>query len=158
MVRPGPGNRHPTLTLVLPVYNYGSRLKFIIGRIVKRLRTEKIGFEIIMVDDGSMDKTCEIMEKLAARYPELEMITYPDNRGKGYAVRAGMLKAKGRFVFFTDADLPYGMGPILDGLAILGKNEADIVLGSRDLAGPKGISAYGSERKIAKVAVSSLVT
>lgn len=149
-------NRRPTLTLVLPVYNYGSRLKYSTDSIVKRLRMEKIRFEIVMVNDGSRDKTREIMENLSREYGELEIITYLNNRGKGYAVKAGMLKAKGRFVFFTDADLPYGLEPILKGLKIFEEGAVDVVLGSRDLAGPTGASAYESERKIAKKLFSSI--
>lgn len=146
----------PTLTLVLPVYNYESRLKTNTDRIMTRLRKEKFQSELVLVNDGSKDKTGAIMEKLAKRYPEIKMVTYPKNRGKGYAVKQGMLKAMGRVVFFTDADLPYGTGPILKGLKIFEEGNADIVLGSRDMAGPAGISAYESERKIAKKLFSSI--
>lgn len=147
----------PMLTLVLPVYNYGSRLRANMDRVMTRLRKEKFQFELVLVNDGSKDKTGAIMKKLSKQYREIRIISYPKNRGKGYAVKQGMLNAHGRFVFFTDVDIPYGLEPIFEGMEILKQGEADVVLGSRDLSGPPGSTSYSLGRKITKKLFSVLV-
>jgi len=135
---PAPGRYR--LSVVVPAYNEGGR----IGETVRRLRKELevldqmpdpgaadgltpvLPLEIVVVDDGSDDGTA--LEARAAGADQV--IVVPVNRGKGAAVRAGMLAAQGRTVAFTDADLSYAPDHLLDLLAPV-ESGWDVVVGSR---------------------------
>jgi dolichyl-phosphate beta-glucosyltransferase len=115
------------LSVVVPAYGEGDR----IGESVRRLRKEleSIGadeLEIVVVDDGSTDATA--LEARAAGADQV--IVHVQNRGKGAAVRTGMLAARGRTVAFTDADLSYSPDHVLE---LVDRVEAgwDVVVGSR---------------------------
>lgn len=90
-----------SLSVVIPAYNEETRLPSTLNRIVEWLSGRAFEFsEIIVVDDGSSDATARVIENSSAR-----LIRNPGNRGKGYAVRNGMLNARGQWVLYTDADL-----------------------------------------------------
>ena len=145
------------LSLVIPVFNYEKDLKLNVDLVVTGLRKKKIAFELILVNDGSLDKTREEMIKLSSIYPEIKIIDYPKNRGKGYAVKQGVLIAEGKFIFFTDVDLPYGLEPIYQGMEILATDNIDMILGSRDLVESQDILSYDLKRKITKRGFSLIV-
>ena len=90
------------------------------------------GIEILVVDDGSTDDTAQIAQDWARDMPSLRLISNPENRGKGYSVRHGMLEARGRVALFTDADLS---SPIEESEKLLSAIRAgnDIAIGSRAL-------------------------
>jgi dolichyl-phosphate beta-glucosyltransferase len=93
----------PSLTVVVPAYQEEAR----IGPTVARIREHLDGrdFELIVVDDGSRDRTIEVATAAADGDPRVRVLAQPRNRGKGAAVRAGMLAAQGDRVLFSDADL-----------------------------------------------------
>jgi glycosyltransferase involved in cell wall biosynthesis len=93
------------LSIVIPAYNETRRLPQSLERIYAWLRSQPLGWEVIVVDDGSTDGTLELARQLAERYPNLRPLANGRNRGKGYSVRHGALEARGRAVLFTDADL-----------------------------------------------------
>jgi len=115
------------LSVVVPAYHEER-----VGDTVSRLRDglEKValdgGLEIIVVDDGSHDGTAELAERAGADV----VIRQPVNRGKGSAVRAGMMAAAGRTIAFTDADLSYSPDQIRDLLRHV-EDGWDVVVGSR---------------------------
>jgi dolichyl-phosphate beta-glucosyltransferase len=115
------------LSVVIPAYNEEERLK----RHVPAIRSHLAGknYEIIVVNDGSKDGTARVAQELGARLIDLQ-----PNRGKGGAVKAGMLAAQGRYVLFTDADQST---PIAEVDKLLVKLEAgyDMVIGSRSIPG-----------------------
>jgi dolichyl-phosphate beta-glucosyltransferase len=91
----------PSLTIVIPAYNEERRLPATLERIHAWLEEGRWRFcEIVVVDDGSTDKTVEAAERFGAR-----VLRNPGNRGKGYSVRHGMLEARGEWALLTDADL-----------------------------------------------------
>lgn len=104
-------------------------------------------YEIIFSNDGSRDGCDKAVEEM--NLPHVSVIGYPDNRGKGYAVRKAMLAAKGDIVMFTDADLAYGTDVIKRVYDTFVQNpDADMVIGSRNLS-KDGYEGYTAIRKIA---------
>jgi dolichyl-phosphate beta-glucosyltransferase len=119
----------PELSLVIPAYNEEERIAGTLEKVLAYLGTMPCTWELIVVDDGSSDRTSAVASSIA---PHVQVLSMPRNCGKGAAVRTGMLAARGRFRVFTDADLST---PIEE----LGKmraafdSGADVVIGSRRL-------------------------
>lgn len=118
------------LTVVVPAFNEELRLPDTLKGLASYLNEWGVDYRVIVVDDGSRDRTAELTD---AWGPRFSTIRQPKQSGKGAAVRAGMLHATGRVVAFTDADLPYD----LDGLKVahesIRKGESHVVFGARDL-------------------------
>lgn len=91
------------LSIIIPVYNESKRL-YNIETVYKYLNSKKYKPELIIVDDGSEDDTLTLLKKLRKKYP-FKIITYPKNRGKGYAIKTGILEATGKYRLFMDVDL-----------------------------------------------------
>ncbi len=96
---------HPKYSIVIPAFNESGRIPATLDAVIACIRDNAWDAEIIVVNDGSTDNTAEIVRNIAADAPELRMIENPGNRGKGYAVRNGVLHALGDIVMFTDSDL-----------------------------------------------------
>ena len=92
------------LSVIIPAYNEAERIGATLEKISRYLRKQPYPYEIIVVSDGSKDKTVEKAEKLKGEILYLSVIGGKENRGKGYAVKEGMLAARGRIRLFTDAD------------------------------------------------------
>ena len=122
------------LSVIIPAFNEEKRLPKTLNEINDYLKGQNFTFEILVVSDGSKDRTCEIVENLKKEIPNLSLICEKKNRGKGYAVKLGMLKAKGEFRIFTDADNSTPISEIEKFWPEFEKG-ADIVIGSRDLPG-----------------------
>ncbi len=120
----------PLLSLIVPAYNEGERLGPSLAAIHEYLTGSGIDYEIIVVSDGSTDGTTELVERLGAEQPYLRALGYRANRGKGYAVRTGVLAARGRYVMFTDADLSIPIDITADFLDAL-RGDYDIAIASR---------------------------
>lgn len=97
---------NPFLSIVIPAHNEESRLPPSLAQIDAFLRTQAYDAEVIIVENGSVDQTYEVAVDCARRYPNVSVIQSPDNlRGKGLAVKQGMLAATGDWRFICDADL-----------------------------------------------------
>ena len=119
-----------TYSIVIPAYNEGARLGPTLEKVLAYVRQQGWDAEVIVVNDGSRDNTAEIVHEFAARNPILSLVENPGNRGKGYAVRNGMLNARGEVILFSDADLSSPieeMPKLLEAVAA----GADIAVGSR---------------------------
>src|SRR5271156_5319446 len=92
------------LSIVIPAYNEESRLPKTLDCIFAFLQTRPYRAEIIVADDGSSDRTAEIVNARAQGHPELRLVSNGENRGKGFSVRHGMLEARGEIALFSDAD------------------------------------------------------
>jgi dolichyl-phosphate beta-glucosyltransferase len=116
------------ISLVIPAYNEAG----VIGESIERVAEYMDGrnAELIVVDDGSIDQTRDIVRQKQARYAWLRLEECGANRGKGYAIKLGMLRSRGRFVFYTDADLVYPVEGIEPFAAAL-EDGADVAIGSR---------------------------
>ena len=94
----------PYLSVVIPTYNESRRLPENLPRVFAYLAAQPYSAEVIIVDDGSEDNTASIVEGFQKEHPGLRLMRNP-HRGKAYAVRSGVLAAKGRYIFQCDADL-----------------------------------------------------
>jgi dolichyl-phosphate beta-glucosyltransferase len=94
-----------SLTVVVPAYNEDARIQPTVEKLAAHLQRNFPEFEIIVVDDGSTDSTADKVRVAAAANDRIALHSLPRNRGKGFAVRAGMMLAKSDAVLFTDADL-----------------------------------------------------
>jgi glycosyltransferase involved in cell wall biosynthesis len=123
------------LSIIIPAYNEESRLPSTLDAILGYLsRSPYAGSsEVLVVDDGSSDGTAALVEDYRARFPGLILLRNPGNRGKGYSVRHGMLKASGQWRLFTDADLSAPIEELDSLLRVAGEKNADVVIGSRAL-------------------------
>ena len=124
------------LSVVVPAYNEEYRVRYCAGELARYFRKRRRPFEIIFADDGSRDRTTEEAERVARRIREVRVISYPINRGKGCAVRKGVLAARGSRVLFLDADLSTRPEewPKLERLLDRG---VAVAIGSRKMAGAK---------------------
>lgn len=122
------------LSIIIPSYNEEKRLPKILKFIDQYLRNQTYDYEILVVNDGSKDKTAEVVEGLKAEIRNLELIDNKENHGKGFVVRQGMLKAKGEYRVFTDADNSTSVDQVEKMWPEFEKG-FDIVIGSRDVKG-----------------------
>ena len=120
-----------TLSIVIPAYNEEQRLPGTLDRIAAYVEHSPIPVaEILVVDDGSRDGTAALIE---ARGGIVRKVSNPGNRGKGYAVRNGMLAAKGDWILSTDADLSAPIEELEKLMAAARRENAVVAIGSRAL-------------------------
>ncbi len=129
----------PLLTVVIPVYDEESTIRAIVDRCL----AQPFRMEIIAIDDGSRDRSVDILRELEQEHPTMKVLLHPENRGKGAALRTGFKEASGDIILVQDADLEYDpadwellLCPILDG-------RAHVTYGSRFLGGPHLASRLG---------------
>jgi dolichyl-phosphate beta-glucosyltransferase len=121
------------LSVVIPAYNEEKRLPQSLETVLDFLKKQSYRSEIIVSDDGSQDRTVVLAKDLLKDFPHQVLVT-SQNRGKGHAVRQGVLAATGDYVLFTDADLSTPIDEVVKFLARLEKDQ-DVVIGSRALPG-----------------------
>jgi dolichyl-phosphate beta-glucosyltransferase len=122
------------LSIVIAAYNEKDRLPATLERLFKFLETKNISYELILVNDGSSDTTLEIIDKYAKRYPYVKALTHSPNRGRGYAIRVGILAATGEIILETDADGSVSDEAIIRFLKYFSEHQdIDVVFGSREL-------------------------
>jgi dolichyl-phosphate beta-glucosyltransferase len=125
------------LSIVVPAYNEEHRLPPTLARLHAFLSAQPMRYEIVVVDDGSRDATCDVVSAAMAHIPNLRLVRQTPNRGKGAAVRLGMLAARGQIRVMSDADgsmspdqLPRLLAPII-------ACTSEISIGSRYAEGAK---------------------
>ena len=122
------------LSVIVPAYNEARRLPETLERLRAYLDAEGEEYEVIVVDDGSQDGTPDLVEQSTALWPQLRLIRLRRNAGKGAAVRAGMLDARGELRLFTDADLSTPIDE-LSRLRQAIQGTTAVAIGSRAVAG-----------------------
>ena len=149
----------PRWSVVIPAYNEEKRLPAYLRKTIAYFDDRGEAYEVIVVDDGSHDETVNVVERFQVDAPSVRLIKLAENRGKGCAVRTGMLETKGTLCLFTDAD---GATPIreLERLERAIANGADIAIGSRTARDPTRVVQERVFRKISgsifNIAVRSL--
>jgi dolichyl-phosphate beta-glucosyltransferase len=127
-------NFEKDLSIIVPAYNEEKRIGKTILAISDYITTRKIKAEIIVVDDGSKDKTAQVVNNLSKKITNLRLVSYQPNRGKGFAVKKGVEESRSKLILFTDAD---GSTPIEEYENLknsLDKTSSDIAIGSRYMA------------------------
>ena len=125
----GVGQPTPFLSIVIPAYNEEENIKDVIEKSVEFGKKLGKPCEVIVVDDGSKDRTFHICKELAEKYPELRCIRHERNKGKAGALKTGFKEAKGEYIFYTDADNQYDINELLQYINLFGKY--DILSGYR---------------------------
>jgi glycosyltransferase involved in cell wall biosynthesis len=120
------------LSVIVPVYNERATLEALVARV--RAVDYGMPLELVLVDDCSTDGSRELVEKIAAAHPGVVAAHQEPNRGKGAAVRRGFELASGDYLIVQDADLEYDPQEIPKLVALLERDIADVVFGSRFLA------------------------
>lgn len=123
------------ISVIIPAFNEEERIIPTINNLLNFFLANHILFEIIVVDDGSTDSTSDVINRLSSVNSSVKLIRLPDNMGKGFAVKAGMLAANGELLVFMDADGAAEISDILK-LVLAIKNGADIAIGSRVIRSP----------------------
>ena len=122
----------PLLSLVIPAYKEADRLPTTLQRIEKHRRSWNFSSEILIVVEPSEDRTLALAEYAAKSSSHLVVLTHHERRGKGFAVRSGMLRARGDFIFFTDADLSTPLEDLDANLERFRKDRSiDVIVGNR---------------------------
>ena len=134
------------VSLVIPAYNEGEIIRETLRAADEYMSREFADYEIIAVDDGSTDNTAELLSQLVS--DKLIAPGYAKNRGKGFAVRTGVLAATGDIIVCTDADLAYGLEVIGTAVRMLAASDVRLVVGSRRVRG----GGYGSYPPIRRLA------
>ena len=125
------------LSVIIPVYNEVESIR----QIVQRVQETNLASEIVLVDDGSIDGTRDLLKEMDGK-GKIRVVFHEKNQGKGAAVRTGFDAARGDVLLIQDADLEYDPRdyPIL--LRPLDEGIADVVYGSRFLGGPRRVAMY----------------
>lgn len=122
------------MSVVIPAYNEEQRLPHTLKAVVAYLQRQPYVWEVVVVDDGSKDKTAALVKETSVTEPRVKLLQYGANHGKGYAVRYGMTHTRGEVRVFMDADNSTTLDH-LDKFRPLLDMGYDIVIGSRHIAG-----------------------
>ncbi len=125
----------PDVSIVIPAYNESERLGTPLKTILEFVSNNGINAEVVVVDDGSSDDTAKVAERAFASIPNVQsnVIRYEKNRGKGFAVKTGLLAAKADVALFSDADLSTPIEEMSKLVDPILRGEYDVTFGSRAL-------------------------
>lgn len=124
-----------SLSIVIPAFEESERLGKSARDILHYIKTQNLDAELIVVDDGSNDYTTQVAEESFAEFPEIQTkaVRYEPNRGKGFAVKTGLLEAEGDIALFSDADLSTPIEELPKLVEPIKKGDYDVTFGSRAL-------------------------
>jgi glycosyltransferase involved in cell wall biosynthesis len=119
------------LSVVFPVFNEEGNIPILLEEIATALRGQPWSYEMIAVDDGSVDRSLEILQQSKKKYPNLRVLTFEKNSGQTAALDAGWRAAKGTYVVSLDADLQNDPADIPRMMRLLEQSHSDMVIGVR---------------------------
>ncbi len=143
---------NPHIAIVIPCFNEARKIETDIRVAIEYFNSRHYEYELILVDDGSSDGTAEVLKGA----PGARAICYQPNRGKGHAVRTGMLAATARYRLFADAGLCVPFSEVEKGLTLL-EAGADVAIGSRKLAASQVVEQQAGYRRIGSIIFGVLV-
>jgi dolichyl-phosphate beta-glucosyltransferase len=123
------------ISIIVPAYQESERIGDSLKQILQYVLSQHLNAEIIVVDDGSKDTTSDVARVACANFPEVQtqVIRYEENRGKGFAVKTGLLAASGEIAVFSDADLSTPIEELPKLISPIESGEFDVTIGSRAL-------------------------
>lgn len=119
----------PAISLCFPAYNEAENLPGLLARVNDFCVNTFPSFEILIVNDGSSDRSAQVLRELSITYPSLRVLTHKHNQGYGAAVKTGLMNAQGTLIFFSDADQQFDITELTRFIVALG--DADTVIGYR---------------------------
>ena len=144
-----PGPDIPFLSIVIPAFNEEARILNTLREVVAYLAGQDFPWEVVIADDGSSDATNAISAQFAGDTPNVRVLSLP-HRGKGWAVRQGMLAARGKYRFLCDADLSMPIDQVKR-FVPPELEEVDLAIGSREAAGSRRIGEPSGRHVIGRV-------
>jgi dolichyl-phosphate beta-glucosyltransferase len=120
------------ISIIIPCFNEEKRISKRFSEVYKFFKKNLTDFELILVNDGSTDRTEAVLKKLAKKNPKIEVISYEKNQGKGFAVKKGVESAHGGIIGFMDADFSIEVAQTLEFIELI-ESRADVVIGDRRL-------------------------
>lgn len=132
--------KHISVSVVVPMFNEEEVISDTIAAITAELGSLDAKWELILVNDGSTDRTAEICRREAERESGIKVVDYNLNRGRGYALRRGFAAASGKFLISIDADLTYSADHISRIWRELNESGTDVVLGSVYMKGGRAVN------------------
>lgn len=135
------------LSIIIPAYNEQNKIEQDLAILYEYLLKQNYEYEVIVVNDGSEDGTYEVVKSLYSKYRNLNCINYEINKGKGYAVKSGVLKAGGKYILFADAGTCVPYKEVEKGLNLL-EDGYDVAIGSRALSESQIVKKQPTYRRI----------
>ncbi len=120
-----------SVSVVIPAYNEELRIRNSLQKVMNFMNDNYEDYEVLLIDDGSTDRTVLIGEEFAKNYPKLKIVKNPHS-GKGYTVKTGILMSKKDYILFSDADLATPIEDLKRFLVWITDNDFDIAIGSRE--------------------------
>jgi dolichyl-phosphate beta-glucosyltransferase len=142
------------LTVIIPAYNEEKRLPWTLAQLAVFLSEWGVDYRILVVDDGSTDRTAALTRDLG---PLCSTLRLTPQGGKGRAVRTAMLRATGRVLAFTDADLPFKLTALRQGYQWIDRGSCQVVFGARDIEGAENLARRRLLRRMATFAFREIV-
>jgi dolichyl-phosphate beta-glucosyltransferase len=149
-------NASPRLIIIIPAYNESVRIIDSLTAIGLYIEKQNYQCKVLVVDDGSKDSTLSICRKFAQKHPWMQIISYTRNKGKGHAVRVGILHSSADFFLICDADLATPIDE-LDGFWQYIDEGADIVIASRPIKGSHLVKRQPLYREMAGRAFNHVI-
>jgi glycosyltransferase involved in cell wall biosynthesis len=138
------------LSVVLPAYNEEDNIEAAVGRALDVLPALAEEFEVIVVDDGSRDRTAELAHVFVVEhYPRVRLLRHIENKGYGAAIRAGFTRARHELVFYTDSDNQFDIAELEFALPMM--SDHDVVVGFRVYrydSPIRGLASFGYNRLV----------
>ncbi|HOY61277.1 MAG TPA: glycosyltransferase family 2 protein [Candidatus Woesebacteria bacterium] len=131
------------LSVFFPCYNEENNIQVTVDKAVRVLKQTAKKWEIIIVDDGSKDKTGQVALKIQKKYPNIKIVTHNPNRGYGAAFKSGLYSSKYKWIAFTDSDGQFDFSEIKNFIETQKKTKSDLVIG------------YYLDRKVSKAVIIS---
>lgn len=129
------GKNDIKVSVIIPAYKEGERIGRTLLEIDKYFKTKTFGYEILVIVDGAADNTADVARNYAQQVSNLRVIGNPENHGKGYVVRQGLLESVGSYRLFMDADGSTSISHLDTFLPQFEQEGYDVVIGSRDIQG-----------------------
>jgi dolichyl-phosphate beta-glucosyltransferase len=143
------------LTVIIPAYNEEKRLPWTLKQLVSFMDDWGVDYRVMVADDGSTDSTAGLTHNMGPRCSTLRVVP---QGGKGRAVRLAMLRATGRVLAFTDADLPFQLSAMRQGFEWIRAGQFDVVFGARDIEGAENLAPRRLSRRLATFAFRTIVS